>query len=127
MSMRKRQKAKQNLYPKWGKQDSPARLAKDRDNWQCVDCHIDDRTLVLDEQGNPRYILYLHASHLSSLDPDYWRTEPIEGQRMRARCPRCHRLYDLYWQAREAEVEHQRRLHRILIDRFFQQRFMRVL
>jgi hypothetical protein len=45
---------------------------------------------------------------------------------LRARCPRHHRCYDLYWQRREAEVEHQRAMHAILrAQSFFALRFNR--
>jgi hypothetical protein len=128
MSMRVRQKSHRKLYPHWGsKQESPAKRAKERDGNQCVRCHVADRTLILDEQGQPRYILYLHAAHLSPLDPEYWRVEPIEGQRLRAMCPSCHRLYDLHWQEREQVTEHQRGLHAILRHRWILNRFLQVL
>jgi hypothetical protein len=109
--MRSRQKQRPDLYPKWrNKEDSPARQAKRRDNNQCIICGIEDRTIIFDDQGNPRYMLYLHAAHLCDLDPMYWETEPIEGQRLRAMCPRHHRQYDLHWAPRIEEAEHQRAL-----------------
>ncbi|MGH2505806.1 MAG: hypothetical protein ACRDHZ_00065 [Ktedonobacteraceae bacterium] len=131
--MRSRQKERPGLYPKWRyKDDSPAHQAKERDGNMCIVCGVTDRTLILDEQGNPRYILYLHAAHLSDIDPLYWKTEPIEGQRLKAMCPRHHRQYDMHWNQRAAEVAHQRELHSILRDQrqatsFFMRRFTEVV
>ncbi len=131
MSMRVRVKTHQKRYPKWlHKKDSPTKLAKERDGNKCVTCGVADRTLVTDEEGNPRYILYLHGAHVNLLDPQYEKTEPLGGERLLAMCPSCHRTYDLYWEAREEELEHQRRLHRALLDRRYEgwimDRFMRV-
>lgn len=126
--MRSRVKTHQSIYPNWQrKEDSPSRRAKLRDGLVCVDCGIADRTLITDEQGAARYLIYLHAAHINPLDPEYNQVEPIDGQRLRARCPRCHRLYDLLWQARAEEVEHQRRMHGILRDRWLMQRFTEVV
>lgn len=122
--MKTRKKARPDLYPNWQHQDSPARQAKDRDGNQCVDCGAQDRTIAINAAGEI-YMRYLHAAHVHPLDPD--PVLPISGQRLRARCPRCHRLYDLHWKQRAAEVEHQCRLHRILLERhFIANRFERV-
>jgi hypothetical protein len=130
MSMRVRVKTHKKRYPRWMHKDSPTKLAKQRDGNKCVFCGVADRTLITDEQGDPLYILYLHGGHLSPLDPWFYKVEPIEGERLRAMCPSCHRKYDLHWGAREEEVEHQRRMHRILLDRRYEgwimDRFMRV-
>jgi hypothetical protein len=121
--MRERLKGRPDLYPVWlRKVESPAKRCKERDGMQCVDCGAQDRTLAENAQGEP-YMLYLHAAHLHPLDPD--PVEPIAGQRLRARCPRHHRCYDLHWQRREAEVEHQRTMHAIARDQFFFTRFNR--
>jgi hypothetical protein len=70
---------------------------------------------------------FLHASHLHRLDPEYYTTPAINGQIVRTRCPRCHRRYDIYWKRQAEEVEHIRRLHQILLERYFlMQRFIRV-
>jgi len=132
MSMRVREKTHKQLYPKWSRQNSPARRAKERDNNQCIQCGVADRTLILDEAGQPLYVLYLHAAHINPLDPQFEDIEPIEDQRLRAMCPRCHRIYDLYWQQREEELEHQRRMHQILLERWLpsewlQKRFLEVV
>lgn len=127
MSMRLRQKQRPDLYPKWQrKKNSPARQAKARDGWVCVDCGKSDREVYTNEDGE-LCIRYLHGGHLHPLDPDYWQVEPIEGQRLRARCPRCHRIYDIHWRTRQEEVDHQCRMHGILRTRFFEARFLRVL
>jgi hypothetical protein len=128
MSMRVRTPRRPDLYPNWQKKtDSPTKQAKIRDGQHCVDCGVADRTLIADELGQPRYILYLHGAHLHPLDPWFYQIEPIEGQRLRARCPRCHRIYDLHWAARAEEVEHQRRLHGILLDGWIACRFLEVI
>ena len=125
MSMRLRQKTQPHIYPRWSNtQQSPARLCKERDGKHCVDCGVEDRALALNANGEA-YFLYLHAAHIHALDPD--PVKPIDGQRLRARCPRCHRLYDMHWRARQQEVDHQCRLHGILRTRFFENRFLRVL
>lgn len=127
MSMRLRVPKLPELYPNWQKKmDSPTRQAKIRDGLRCVDCGVADRTLITDELGQPRYILYLHGAHVNPLDPDWLNVEPIDGQRLRARCPRCHRLYDLFWAARSEEVDHQRRMHGILLDGWMARRFLEV-
>lgn len=126
--MRTRQKIHTSLYPNWQKKiDSPTRLAKIRDGQRCVDCDVADRTLITDELGQPLYILYLHGAHLHPLDPEFYRVEPIDGQRLRARCPRCHGRYDHKWKRRAEEVEHQRLLHSILRSRWVMQRFCQVV
>jgi hypothetical protein len=122
--MRIRMKTKKRLYPHWRRKKlSPAMLAKERDGNVCVECGVPNRSLAYNAEGEP-YILYLHASHLSYLDP--YPIDPIEGQRLRARCPHCHGCYDAKWRRREEAFEHQRRLHCIGIARWFEQRFMRV-
>jgi hypothetical protein len=130
--MRQRVKTHKKRYPKWLRKASPARLAKIRDKMHCVACGVEDRTLVLDEQGKPRYIIYLHAAHISYLDPQFALTEPIEGERLRAMCPTCHGAYDAHWKPREAEAEHEARLHQILLSRWLpdawlQKRFLEVV
>lgn len=115
--MRSRQKQQPQRYPRWSKEDSPARQCKARDGYTCIVCGAKDRTLIVDAAGQPSYILYLHAAHLNELDPLYYQVEPIEGQRLAAMCPRDHRLYDLHWQARAEVVEHERRKHRIVRER----------
>lgn len=113
--MKSRRKRRPDLYPKWmNKQDSPPELCRQRDGLVCVDCGIAQYTQLTSANGAP-YFVYLHASHLHQLDPD--PVEPIDGQRLRARCPRCHRIYDMYWQRRTEEVEHQVTLHEILRER----------
>lgn len=113
--MKSRHKRRPDLYPKWmNKQDSPSELCRQRDGLVCVDCGIAQYTQLTSASGAP-YFVYLHASHLHQLDPD--PVEPIENQRLRARCPRCHRIYDMYWQRRAEEVEHQVTLHEILRER----------
>jgi hypothetical protein len=132
--MRARQKQFRHLYPRWSKKDSPAKLAKERDGKRCVRCGVPDRTITQNAAGEP-YMLYLHAAHLNPLDPDYQTVAPIQGQHLRAMCPRCHRCYDLFWQhqaiEQAAEVEHQRTLHGILLDRrfsgFYMNRFTQVI
>jgi hypothetical protein len=118
MSMRVREKTHPNLYPRWRRKESPARRCKIRDGLKGVICGIEDRTLIYDEDGKPHHFLYLYAAHLCPLDPWYERIEPIEGQRLRAMCPKHAREYDVYWKRRWEEVEHQRRLHRILLARW---------
>lgn len=118
MSMRLRQKKHADIYPNWKKKNSPARRAKIRDGLRCVTCGVAEKTLVLDELGQPDHIIYLHAAHLCPLDPQYDQVEPIEGQRLRAMCPSCHGAYDAYWRPRWDEVEHQRNLHGILLARW---------
>ncbi len=133
MSMRVRVKTHEELYPKWkNKQDSPARRAKERDGNQCVQCGVEDRTLITDEAGQPLYVLYLHAAHVHPCDPQFADIEPIEGQVLMALCPRCHRIYDIYWRERTAELEHQRTMHSILLQRWLpnewlQKRFLEVV
>jgi hypothetical protein len=132
MSMRVRQKQRPDLYPHWSHKDSPAKQAKERDNNVCVACGVADRTLKLDEQGNPHHFIYLHAAHISYLDPQFAKTEPINGERLRAMCPSCHGAYDATWKPREAEAEHEARLHRILLSRWLpdawlQKRFLEVV
>jgi len=113
MSMRRRVKTHGKRYPKWlSKQNSPARLCKERDGWHCVLCGEADRTLKLDEDGKPHHIVYLHAAHVNPLDPQYERIESIEDEVLLAMCPSCHRSYDAHW----AEVEHELLLHRILLS-----------
>ena len=119
MSMRVRTSQRPDLYRNWQKKtDSPTKQAKVRDGLVCVDCGVADRTLITDELGQPLYILYLHGAHVHPLVPDFYCVEPIDGQRLRARCPKCHRHYDLKWEARAVESEHQASLHRILIARW---------
>ena len=132
MSMRQRQKSHAAIYPGWKKKNSPARRAKIRDGLKCVSCGMADRTLVLDELGQPDHILYLHAAHLCPLDPQFDLVEPIEGQHLRAMCPACHGAYDACWKPRWAESEHERTLHGILLSRWLPspwlaQRFLTVV
>ncbi|HEU5377548.1 MAG TPA: hypothetical protein VFV38_19165 [Ktedonobacteraceae bacterium] len=133
MSMRARRRSHKNLYPKWSsKQNSPSRRVKERDGNKCVQCGVEDRTLITDKAGQPLYVLYLHAAHVNLLDPQYQDIEPIEDQVLIALCPRCHRIYDLYWQERAAELEHQRAMHHILLSRWLpnewlQKRFLEVV
>ena len=132
MSMRQRVKTHQQRYPHWLKKTSPAKLAKIRDGMKCVACGVEDRTLVLDDQGKPHHIIYLHAAHLSYLDPQYALTEPIEGERLKAMCPACHGAYDACWRPREEEAEHEAHLHQIqlsrwLPDQWLQKRFLEVV
>ncbi|HET8843756.1 MAG TPA: hypothetical protein VFN35_19995 [Ktedonobacteraceae bacterium] len=132
MSMRRRMKEYPARYPHWRRKASPAKLAKIRDKWQCVACGVEDRTLVLDEHGKPHHIIYLHAAHLSFLDPQFALTEPREGERLRAMCPACHGAYDATWKPREEEAEHEARLPQILLshwlpDAWLQKRFLEVV
>lgn len=127
MSMRIRQKTHKHLYPRWQQKESPARQVKIRDGLACVDCLVADRTLVLDEDGNPSHLIYLHAGHVHPLDPDFKRIEPIDGQRMRARCPRCHRRYDLKWEAIELQLTEYQQEHSCVSSAWFTQRFCTVL
>jgi hypothetical protein len=132
MSMRQRVKTHEERYPHWLKKASPAKLAKIRDKMHCVACGVEDRTLVLDDQGKPHHIIYLHAAHISYLDAQFEKTEPIDGERLRAMCPTCHGAYDAYWKPREAEAEHEARLHQILLERryanpWLQKRFLEVV
>jgi len=124
MSMRVRTKTHRRLYPHWLKVDSPAKRAKARDENTCVVCGVRDRLLVLDDQGQPHHLLYLHAAHVSYLDPLYEQVEPIEGERLLSLCPRCHRDYDARWKPREEEVEHQQRMHRVLLSRWLPSEFL---
>ncbi|HLI07059.1 MAG TPA: hypothetical protein VKV40_10880 [Ktedonobacteraceae bacterium] len=121
--MRERMKTHQALYPPWCKKDSPATLAKERDGWRCIDCGRGQRTTYrnADDQLS---MVFLHAAHIHPLDPDYEQVEPIEGQRLRARCASCHRRYDSYWKERQAEVEHQITMHHRLLSRFLIWRFL---
>lgn len=132
--MRSRQKLQPRLYPHWSRKDSPAKQAKLRDGKVCVDCGVHDRTIAQNAAGED-YYLYLHAAHVSYLDPD--PVEPIlvestgEMVRLRARCPRCHGRYDAIWKPREAEAEHEARMHAILLtrwlpDSWLQKRFLEV-
>jgi hypothetical protein len=127
MSMRVRQKTHQHLYPNWKRKESPARQAKIRDGLVCVDCGMADRTLILDEDGKPAYMLYLHAAHLHPLDSDFQRVEPIDGQRTRARCPHHHRLYDLKWEAIELQLAEYREAHARIPAAWLTQRFVTVV
>lgn len=132
MSMRVRLKQDPEHYPNWMKKNSPAKRAKARDNNRCIVCGIKDRTLVTDRAGRPLFLIYLHAAHISSLDPMFEEIEPIEGEVLRAMCPKHHREYDNTWKPREEEVEHQRRLHHILLNRWLpntwlSQRFLTVV
>ena len=127
--MIERRKKHQELYPNWQKRKrrkSTPQLCRERDNNRCIDCGAEHRTTYTNAEGEPS-MYFLHASHLHRLDPEYWTTAPINGQKVRTRCPRCHRRYDLYWKRRAEEAEHQRRLHQILIGRFIEQRFMQVI
>lgn len=119
MSMRVRQKEQPELYPDWRRKNSPAHQAKIRDGLKCVVCGAEDRTLVLDDDGKPHHFMYLYAAHLCPLDPAYYRVEPIEGQRLKAMCPKHARQYDVYWKPRWERVEHERRKHCILLARQF--------
>jgi hypothetical protein len=124
--MRTREKQHPELYPNWRKKkESPAKQAKKRDGNHCIFCGAEDRQLTTNRDGE-LCIRYLYAGHLHILDPLYWQTEPIEGQRLRAMCPTCHGTYDQYWKRRAEEVEHQRRLHQILISQWLMQRFLEV-
>ena len=131
MSMRVRRKQDPQHYPNWMKKNSPARRAKARDNNRCIVCGIEDRTLVVDHKSRPDFIIYLHAAHISYLDPTYELVEPIEGEVLRAMCPKHHREYDAVWKPREEEVEHQCAMHGILRARaltgFFMDRFTHVV
>ena len=80
-----------------------------------MDCGVQDRTIAQNADGED-YYLYLPAAHVSYLDLE--PVEPIDGQRLRARCPRCHGIYDSVWKPREAEAEHEACLHRILLSRW---------
>jgi uncharacterized C2H2 Zn-finger protein len=132
--IRKRQKQRPDLYPNWLRKDSPAKQAKERDGWICIDCGRANRTIYTNAQGELS-IVFLHGAHVHRLDPD--PVAPIEGQRLRARCPRCHRIYDIRWKRREEAVEHEWRKHATLIERkrcqqgtifdHFMQRFTQVL
>lgn len=123
--MRERQKTRPALYPHWRKRkDSPAVLAKERDGWCCIDCGRGQRTLYTNAEGQLSMV-FLHAAHCHELDPD--PVEPIEGQRLRARCASCHGSYDAYWKERQAELDHQIVMHRTLISRFVMHRFLRVV
>lgn len=123
--MKTRKKQKPGTYPRWMHQDSPANQCRERDGLKCWDCGIEQYTILIGSTSGAPYILYLHAAHVHYLDPD--PVSPIDGQRLRARCPRCHRLYDMHWERRAEEVEHQCRLHGILLERqFVQNRFERV-
>ena len=132
MSMRVRQKTHKHLYPRWSRENSPARQCKARDGFKCVECGIEDRTLILDAQGKPHHFLYLYAAHLCPLDPEYDSVEPIEEQRLKAMCPQHAREYDVYWKPRWEEFEHQQRLHGILLshwlpDQWLAKRFLEVV
>jgi hypothetical protein len=117
--MKSRRKRRPDLYPCWEKKhDSPPDLCRQRDGMKCVDCGVEQFTLRVSANGTP-YLVYLHGAHVNPLDPDYDRVEPIEGQRLRARCATCHARYDNYWKARLEELAHQRKLHAILLARFF--------
>jgi len=128
--MMKRAKQYPDLYPHWQKRKrkkSSPQLCRERDNNRCVDCSAVHRTVYINAAGELS-MYFLHASHLHKLDPEHWMIEPIEGQRLQTRCPRCHRIYDVYWKRRQVEVEHQRVLHTILLERaFIMGRFTRVV
>ncbi len=125
--MRDRMKTQHSLYPHWrSKKDSPAVLAKERDGWQCVDCGRKHRSLDVNAEGLPTMI-FIHAAHIHPLDPDYQCIEPIDSQRLRARCASCHGRYDAYWRQRQAELAHQVAMHHILMGRFLMQRFLTVI
>lgn len=126
--MMKRAKQRPDLYPHWmrrKRKKSPSQLCRERDQSLCVDCGAEHRTTYINKNGELS-MYFLHASHLHMLDPEYWLTEPIEDQRLKTRCPRCHRIYDLHWKRRQVEVDHQRLLHSILINRFLMNRFLHV-
>jgi hypothetical protein len=133
--MIERSKHDRQKYPDWLKRKrrkSTPQLCRERDNNKCVDCPAIHRTTYTNAEGEPS-MYFLHASHLSKLDPEYYQLTPINGQRVKTRCPKCHRVYDIYWKAREAELEHQRILHEIIFTRrkfessFLARRFMTVL
>jgi len=129
-------------YPKWlQKEDSPSKRARERDGNVCRDCGIEQYAIVYNPTTGIPHINYLHGSHVHFLDPDYQVCEPIEDQKLRPRCPSCHRKYDLFYEQREREVNHQCKLHQIALEQelltgrftyiekpttFIMQRFMHV-
>lgn len=53
--------------------------AKIRDKWRCVACGVEDRFLVLDEQGKPHHIISLHAAHLNKTCYALWEYDNTIG------------------------------------------------
>jgi hypothetical protein len=86
-----------------------ARACKERANWKCEHCGIEQYTLVTSRKGTP-YIVYLHACHVNH---DKGNPHP----QLKALCIACHARLDYEHQKREARVRIELLRHlRLLIE-----------
>ncbi len=90
-------------YPKeW---ELLARDCKERADWKCEHCHVEQLATRTSKKGNP-YFIYLAACHVHQLDTRNAQPELI------ALCISCHARYDYQHKQRVRRVELERLKHR---------------
>jgi hypothetical protein len=99
--MRERRKRYPRRYPKWPQTSA---LCRKRAGDRCEFCGVAQWTLTTSKRGKP-CLIYLVASHIHRLDPEYWRRQPINRQRLRCLCPTCHGTYDAEYRRREQQQQ----------------------
>ena len=82
-----------------------ARACKERADWKCEHCHVEQFATRTSKRGTP-YFIYLHAAHIYQLDTRNTQPELI------ALCISCHAAYDYQHKQREKRIELERLKHR---------------
>lgn len=97
------------LYPpNW---NELARACKEDAGWRCASCKIRHGSRRTSQRTGRRYVVYLHAAHVSLDDT----RNPCPE--LRCLCPTCHGRYDVRLRIREGRISLERLKHRLLLKR----------
>ena len=88
------------LYPKHWREIREA--VKEQADHRCEECGIEEGTILVSRHTGRRYILYLHAAHLSD-NPRDGRT-----RNLRCLCPACHMRLDRHHESQERKSARRR-------------------
>lgn len=100
---------RRKLYPKgWSTISRNFRQSK---NFTCADCGIKQGDIKVNTKTGEvkkAYVVASHEDHTQRHDPN---------AKLICRCPSCHLKADISYRKNNIEVQHQRRLHRVLLAR----------
>lgn len=97
------------LYPKNWREVREA--IKERAEHRCEVCGVEEGSIMVSRRTGRRYILYLHAAHLSENPKDTRRSN------LRCLCPSCHMKLDRTQEAQERKSHHRRGYRLTTTDR----------